>query len=91
VTKAERHTILFLSLAVYRVEDVHIGAPNAVAFATEDAQGLTRYLDAQTIGRLHSHNVASDLVRDSIPQRFDLQAFQNQSLAPWSNPLRQKA
>jgi hypothetical protein len=49
------------------VEDVHIGAPNTIAFAAEEAQGLPRYVDAGTVGCSHSRDTAADLVGNSIP------------------------
>jgi hypothetical protein len=36
----------FVSYLLHCIEDVHIGAPNTIAFTAEDAQGLPRYVEA---------------------------------------------
>jgi hypothetical protein len=57
----------FVSSLLHCIEDVHIGAPNAIAVTAEDAQGLPRYVDARTVRLSHSRDIAADLVSNPIP------------------------
>ncbi|HEY4050690.1 MAG TPA: hypothetical protein VGM27_27810, partial [Acidobacteriaceae bacterium] len=54
-------------LAVYCIDDVHMGAPNAIAFAAEDAQRLTgtSMLEPPAIRR-KDHSVMRSLVGPSL-------------------------